>query len=117
MVEDNDINYYLTTQLFKKWNLTIDRAENGVIALKKISLHSYDLILMDIQMPEMDGLEATLHIRKLPDEKIQKIPIIALSAATMDETRRKAESVGMNDFMTKPINPAELYAKLVRFLI
>ncbi|GET33979.1 hypothetical protein PbJCM13498_28420 [Prolixibacter bellariivorans] len=117
MVEDNDINYYLTTQLFKKWNLTIDRAENGLVALKKISRNTYDLILMDIQMPEMDGLEATLHIRKLSDEKIQKIPIIALSAATMDETRRKAQSVGMNDFMTKPINPAELYAKLVRFLI
>ncbi|GET21755.1 ATP-binding protein [Prolixibacter denitrificans] len=117
MVEDNDINYYLTTQLFKKWNLTIDRAENGLVALKKISRNTYDLILMDIQMPEMDGLEATLHIRKLSDEKIQKIPIIALSAATMDETRRKAQSVGMNDFMTKPINPAELYAKLVRFLV
>lgn len=117
MVEDNDINYYLTTQLFKKWNLTIDRAENGLVALKKISRNTYDLILMDIQMPEMDGLEATLHIRKLSDEKTQRIPIIALSAATMDETRRKAQSVGMNDFMTKPINPAELYAKLVRFLI
>lgn len=116
MVEDNDINYYLTSQFFKRWDIHIVRAENGKAAIERINNENFDLILMDIQMPVMDGIEATELIRQNPDLNIKDIPIIALTAATLEETRKKARKAGMNDFLTKPINPTELFTKLKQLI-
>lgn len=88
LVEDNELNQLLTVKLFKKWNKEIDVAENGLIAIEKVLNNYYDIILMDIQMPEMDGNEVTKYIReKLPNDKSQ-VPIIAMTAhATADEEK------------------------------
>ena len=83
LVEDNDVNIMLTTKFFEKWKLNYEVAKNGLIALEKFREFEYDLILMDLQMPEMDGFTATQEIRK----ENMNIPIIALTANSMSEER------------------------------
>ncbi|WP_367771025.1 response regulator [Flavobacterium sp. WC2421] len=115
LVEDNKINQLLTKKVFEKWNKQIEIAENGLIALEKIIENQYDIILMDIQMPEMDGNEVTEKVRNLPGIK-SKVPIIALTAhATADEERRCINS-GMNDYLSKPFDFNVLLEKLYRNL-
>ena len=115
LVEDNKINQLLTKKVFEKWNKQIEIAENGLIALDKIMENDYDIILMDIQMPEMDGNEVTQNVRKIPGIK-SKVPIIALTAhATADEERRCINS-GMNDYLSKPFDFNVLLEKLYRNL-
>ncbi|WP_367754179.1 response regulator [Flavobacterium sp. WC2430] len=115
LVEDNKINQLLTKKVFEKWNKQIEIAENGLIALEKIIENQYDIILMDIQMPEMDGNEVTEKVRNLSGIK-SKVPIIALTAhATADEERRCINS-GMNDYLSKPFDFNVLLEKLYRNL-
>jgi signal transduction histidine kinase/ActR/RegA family two-component response regulator len=116
MVEDNQINAFLAKQFFKQWEIACDVAENGKIALEMVQQKPYHLVLMDLQMPEMDGWQATLEIRKLPEEKYQKLPIIALTASAMNDVREKAISSGMNDSVTKPFNPDLLYATIAKYI-
>ena len=112
LAEDNRINVALAKQFLKQWDIECDVAENGKIALEMVQLRPYDLILMDLQMPEMDGYTATVEIRKLAEERYQTLPIIALTASAMNEVRESVISIGMNDSLTKPFNPDELYSKI-----
>jgi two-component system cell cycle response regulator DivK len=105
VAEDNDSNYLLVYAILKKYT-TIIRAINGVEAVEKAKTGSADLILMDIKMPVMDGLDATTEIRKFNPE----IPIIALTANAFDSDRERALGVGCNDFLTKPLRKSDLIA-------
>jgi signal transduction histidine kinase/BarA-like signal transduction histidine kinase len=112
LVEDNEINQEIMLEFLKESNLDIDVANNGQIALQKAKKNSYELILMDIQMPIMDGYEATKQIRNLNINT----PIIALTANTMKEHIDKACNVGMNEYLLKPIDIHNLYEVLLKFL-
>ena len=113
LVEDYPINIKVATKFLEKWKIDIDVAENGKIAVEKYQIGKYDLILMDIQMPIMDGYEATTEIRKIDPF----IPIIALSASAALDNKDHAFIVGMNDFVTKPFNPKELFRKIAKYSI
>jgi len=112
IAEDNQINVILAKQYMKLWDIECDVAENGKIALLLVQTNDYDMVLMDLQMPEMDGYETTSAIRELPGEKFKKLPIMALTASAMLDIKDKAFMVGMNDYISKPFNPAELYRKI-----
>ncbi len=115
VVEDNKVNQIIAQKFLKQWGINITIAENGKEALKKLENDHFELILMDLQMPEMDGYETTQRIRS-SNTSYQNIPIIALSASAMLQIRDKALVIGMNDFVTKPFNPNELYAKMLNLL-
>lgn len=112
VVEDNPVNSLLLKKIFQKWSNIPDFARDGYEALAKVSANTYDLILMDIHMPLLDGYETTLKIRELPDEDKSSVPIIALTASVSNNLSDKIREVGMNDYLSKPYNPKELYTKL-----
>ncbi|MES2386978.1 MAG: ATP-binding protein [Bacteroidota bacterium] len=112
LVEDNPINVMVARQFLNKWDISVDYAENGRIAVEKIQAKDYDVVLMDLQMPEMDGYTASRLIRELPDEKYKKLPIIALTASAMLEVQDQVFKTGMTDYVTKPFNPSDLYNKI-----
>ncbi|MGD9993937.1 MAG: ATP-binding protein [Salinivirgaceae bacterium] len=116
LVEDNIINQQLAFDTIKAWNpnIKIDVAENGSIALDKIKEIDYDLVLMDIQMPVMDGIEATKTIRKLPGSKSQT-PIVAMTAHALKNEKDNCLTIGMNDYISKPFDPEDLFAKILQF--
>ena len=101
-----EINIFVAEMMLSNWNAKVDKAENGIVAIEKIKNNHYDLVLMDIQMPVMDGYTATEEIRKFNTI----IPIIALTASLSIDIQEKATEVGMNGFITKPFNPNELFA-------
>jgi len=117
LVEDNVMNQFVAKQFFKKWNTDIAIANNGLEAINiLIEKDDFDLVLMDLQMPQMSGFQAAEIIRaKNTTVKNPAIPIIALSADAFIETRRKVLEAGMNDFVTKPFKPEELYQKVVKY--
>jgi len=114
LVEDNEINQEIVVELLQETD--IDIANNGLEALEKVMTQNYDAILMDISMPEMDGLEATKRIRKLEGEYFQKLPIIAMTAHAMTGDKELSLKAGMNDHITKPINPNQLKETLMQWL-
>ena len=114
LVEDNVINRQVAGGILEKVGLLVDMAVNGVEAIKKINESTYDVILMDIQMPELDGYQATHHIRNNP--KFQTVPILAMTAHAMKGDREKSLNAGMNDHLTKPINTKQLYTALVKWI-
>lgn len=116
VVEDNKINQIIVRKFLLQWGTQIDIAENGQEALDKLEQKPFDLILMDLQMPVMDGYEATTRIKNTAST-YQKTPIIALSASAMLQIRDRALKIGMNDFVTKPFNPNELYVKMVKQIL
>ncbi|MHB9141407.1 MAG: response regulator [Paludibacter sp.] len=110
LVEDNLLNQRIVTFSLKKYNHVVTIANNGVEAIEKFREHKFDVILMDIMMPVMDGLDATVRIREIEssDNIDKRTPIIALTANTMDNDRDKCLSYGMDDFMAKPFNIEKL---------
>lgn len=114
IVEDNLLNQKLFCKTLDSWGCTYMVANNGLEALAKTAEQRFDVILMDIHMPEMDGCETTLIIRNAPRNPNRDVPIIALTAAAMPEEKRRAFEVGMNGFLTKPIAPKMLQAYLLR---
>ena len=115
LTEDNELNREIATELLSEYGFVIDTAENGAVAARKAAASApgtYDLILMDIQMPVMDGFEATRRIRALPEPALSHIPIIAMTANAFDEDRRAAARCGMNGFISKPIDMEELLRTL-----
>lgn len=112
LVEDNLINVKVASQLLKKWDVEVDIAMDGEKAVEEFKTAKYDLILMDLHLPGMDGFDATKTIRKSDPH----IPIIALTAAAVEEEKNKAFAAGMNDFIVKPFKLQELYEKIVRCL-
>ncbi|MEP2771801.1 MAG: ATP-binding protein [Fulvivirga sp.] len=115
LVEDNDINRLYALNILKKWKCTVDGAENGYIALEKLRSNEYDIILMDIQMPIMDGYEATKNIRNTFPAPKNKIPIIALTANAIKGDNEKCLELGMNDYLPKPFQPEDLFASISKF--
>ena len=119
LAEDNELNREIAVEILSKYGFMVDAAENGVEAVKKIKESKpgdYDLVLMDVQMPLMDGGEATRQIRALPDPALVKIPILAMTANAFEEDRKSALECGMNGFLSKPINIEELIAALSSLL-
>jgi CheY-like chemotaxis protein len=112
VAEDNKMNQMLLEMLLEESSVYLDFAKDGQIALKKFKENDYDLILMDIQMPYMNGYEATEEIRRIDAD----IPIIALSANVMQEDIDKALAAGMNDWLAKPIEVEKLYAVLLQYI-
>ena len=113
LVEDTNLNVTVATQFLTKWGVTTNIAENGQIAVREVQKQDYDLILMDLQMPVMDGFEATKAIRKLGG-KYEELPIIALTASAELQIRERVYQVDMNDYVTKPFNPQQLYATIYK---
>lgn len=109
LVEDDKINQMVTVSLIEKQGHTIDLANNGVEAVQKVKDKSYDLILMDIQMPEMDGIEATHHIRTYEFNRNQHTPIIAVTAYAVQGDRERFLEAGMDDYISKPLDIAKFY--------
>ena len=116
VVEDNLVNQRIVSKFLMKWDVNVDVAENGRIAVEKTIRNSYDLILMDLHMPEMNGYDATLEIRKMENNPNRELPIIALTASAFIEDREKIYTYGMSGYIIKPFNPSELYWKIAPFL-
>jgi two-component system sensor histidine kinase/response regulator len=114
LVEDNEINMDLATELLEDVGAQVDTAVNGIMAVEMTQGQLYDLVLMDIQMPEMDGLTATREIRKRV--KADELPIVAMTAHAIKGEYEKSLAAGMNDHITKPIDPDVLYRTLVKHI-
>ncbi|NVO08042.1 MAG: response regulator, partial [Rhodoferax sp.] len=114
LAEDNAINQLVASELLIDAGLVVDVAENGQLAVALACAKPYDIILMDMQMPLMDGLEATQEIRR--HTALAGLPIVAMTANVMDSDRQRCQEAGMNDFVAKPIEPDELFRVLVRWI-
>jgi signal transduction histidine kinase/CheY-like chemotaxis protein len=114
LVEDNKMNRQLMKHLLHQWKIDFDIAVNGIEAVKLVRNHEYDLILMDIQMPEMDGYTAT---KKIRNELHSSIPIIAMTAHALAGEKEKCLSLGMNDYLSKPIDEKNLYKQITKYAI
>ncbi len=114
VVEDNELNQEVARGLLSDAGLLVDMAENGQVALQRLAEQPYDLVLMDVQMPVMDGLSATQKLRE--DPRFADLPVVAMTAHAMAPEKARCLEVGMNDHVAKPIDPDELFAALLRWL-
>jgi PAS domain S-box-containing protein len=114
VAEDNKINFFVANKFLESWGVKVTHVENGALALEEIKKQDFDLILMDLHMPVMDGIEATRIIRSSADKKISQIPIVALTAAVMSEAHDKIEDLAINDYVLKPFKPKDLYNRIVK---
>ena len=112
VVDDNDINLMVVKQFLNKWKVAYDDAKDGEQALKKIKKNKYDIILLDLQMPVMDGFTVSKEVRMMDQAYYKKLPIIALSASVSADITDRVIGAGMNDYLCKPFDPENLYQKL-----
>ncbi len=115
LAEDNLVNQQVLGKFLINWGITYEIAGNGLQAIDLFKSETFDLILMDLQMPAMDGYEATKFIRQHSQKSKSSIPVIALTAAALNNEKTLIKEAGMNDFISKPFNPVELYNKIVQF--
>ena len=116
IAEDNALNRIVAIKSMKEWGMEIDQCENGEDAVNLVAENDYDVILMDLQMPVMDGYEATRAIRSLPDKKKRKIPVVALTASALMDIRSQAKEYSMDDIPLKPFKPDDLARMLHRLI-
>ncbi len=116
LAEDNEVNQLLVRSILLYWGLESKTATTGVEVLELMDKEDFDMILMDIQMPDKNGIEATVEIRDLLDNKKKNIPIIALTANALIGEEKKYKAAGMDDFLTKPFKEEELYNVMYRVL-
>jgi len=116
LVEDNPLNRQLAEELLRAVGIEVDVAENGLLGVEKMQLGDYDLVLMDVQMPVMDGYTACREIRRMSKNGVQDIPILAMSANALPSDTEKSLSAGMNGHINKPIDPPSLYKEIARWL-
>jgi CheY-like chemotaxis protein len=114
VAEDNKINFFVANKFLINWGAVVTHAENGQIALELLEKEEFDLILMDLHMPVLDGIEATKIIRKSENEKLRNIPIVALTAAIMSESYDKIDGLNINDYVLKPFKPHDLFDRIKR---
>jgi two-component system sensor histidine kinase/response regulator len=114
LVDDNDLNRQVGTELLEAVGVVVDTADDGRIALDRLNAHPYDLVLMDMQMPVMDGLDATRAIRR--DPRWGRLPVLAMTANAMARDRERCLDAGMNGHIAKPIDPAELFGQMLMWL-
>jgi CheY-like chemotaxis protein len=112
IAEDNMVNVMLMKKLFSKWGITPTIAENGERAVEMVQYSNFDIILMDLQMPVLNGFDAATEIRKMRDPKKANIPIIALTASALFDIKERVFNSGMNDYVSKPFKPDELREKM-----
>jgi signal transduction histidine kinase/CheY-like chemotaxis protein len=118
LVEDNRVNQIVASNFLKKWGIEVEYANHGKEAVEMIQDKSYQLVLMDLQMPEMDGYEATRRIRAMDhDAYFKNVPIVALTASAMADIRGKVTDLGMNDFVSKPFQPEELQSVIGKYVL
>jgi CheY-like chemotaxis protein/HPt (histidine-containing phosphotransfer) domain-containing protein len=117
IVEDNEINRKYLEKLLLKWNFPFQSAKNGLEALSKLETHQFDLVLMDIRMPIMDGYETSIKLRKMKGNCNQNIPIIALTASALADEKKRALAAGMNHHVTKPYRQEELLGAIQKYLL
>jgi len=116
VAEDNKINFFVANKFLIGWGIKVTLAENGQIALDILEKEDFDLILMDLHMPVLDGIEATRIIRKSNDLRIRNIPIVALTAAIMSESHDKIEDLKINDYVLKPFKPHDLFERILKHI-
>lgn len=117
IAEDNRINFMVVSRILKKWGVEVLQAENGQEALNKIYTEVIDLVLMDLHMPVMDGIEATIKIRESSEERIKKLPVVALTAVAVSECEDKLTNVKFDDYILKPFKPENLYNTITKLLL
>jgi CheY-like chemotaxis protein len=105
----------VASKFLSKWGVAVDYAPDGFVALEKIRSQAYQLVLMDLQMPGKDGYQTAREIRALGGDYFQKVPIVALTASAMADVKAKVLGAGMDDHVSKPFNPGELYQKVARY--
>jgi PAS domain S-box-containing protein len=114
VAEDNKINFFVANKFLLGWGVIVTHAENGQIAVEKINAEEFDLVLMDLHMPVMDGIEATKVIRSSEIKKISTMPIVALTAAIMSESHDKIDELNINDYVLKPFKPHDLFSRILK---
>ncbi|GAB0057159.1 Sensor histidine kinase RcsC [Candidatus Magnetaquicoccaceae bacterium FCR-1] len=114
VVEDNDLNQEVAKGILEDAGFVVELADNGRIAVEMVQRHRYDVVLMDMQMPVMDGVTATMEIRKIPD--LAGLPILAMTANAMQQDRERCSAAGMNDHVAKPIDPDVLWRALLKWI-
>lgn len=116
VVEDNKINQKIASKFLDRWNALVTIANDGEEALVKLKKQAFDLILMDLQMPQMDGYTCAMQIRQWEDTRKSQIPILALTASTNATIQERVKAAGMNDFISKPFDPHDLFTKVAAYL-
>ena len=116
VAEDNKINFFVANKFLTGWGVTVSHAENGQLALDLLETGDFDMVLMDLHMPVMDGIEATRIIRKSENPRIKNIPIVALTAAIMSESHDKISDLNINDYVLKPFKPHDLFDRIKKHI-
>jgi CheY-like chemotaxis protein len=117
LAEDDMINQKLVLQLLNRWGIEVSLANDGYEAIAQMEKVKYNLLLMDLNMPGLDGHETANIIRSRQDSYFKNIPILAFTASPMADSKEKAEKLGMNDFIGKPLNPEEMHCKINHYIL